>query len=82
MVMSKILKIRNVGDYSQWVGHTDTHPLVSVIDYAEVSPVRHCLNNYSVYGIFFHDEANIDWPTVAENTTTRKEPSFVWLPDR
>ena len=58
--MSKILKIRNVGDYSQWVGHTDTHPLVSVIDYAEVSPVRHCLNNYSVYGIFFHDEANID----------------------
>ena len=22
------------------------------------------------------------WPTVAENTTTRKEPSFVWLPDR
>ena len=60
MVMSKILKIRNVGDYSQWVGHTDTHPLVSVIDYAEVSPVRHCLNNYSVYGIFFHDEANID----------------------
>lgn len=60
MVMSKILKIRNVSDYSQWVGHTDTHPLVSVIDYAEVSPVRHCLNNYSVYGIFFHDEANID----------------------
>lgn len=58
--MSKILKIRNVGDYSQWVGHTDTHPLISVIDYAEVSPVRHCLNNYSVYGIFFHDEANID----------------------
>ena len=73
---------KECSDYSQWVGHTDTHPLVSVIDYAEVSPVRHCLNNYSVYGIFFYDEANIDWPTVAENTTTRKEPSFVWLPDR
>lgn len=49
-----------MGDYSRWVGHTDRHPLVSVIDYAEVSPVRHCLNNYSVYGIFFHDEAEID----------------------
>ena len=47
-------------DYSQWVGHTDRHPLVSVIDYAEVSPVRHSLNNYSIYGIFFHDEAEID----------------------
>lgn len=58
--MSKIMKIRNVGDYSRWVGHTDRHPLVSVIDYTEVSPVRHSLNNYSVYGLFFHDEADID----------------------
>ncbi len=58
--MNKILKVRNVGDYSRWVGHADRHPLVSVIDYAEVSPVRHSLNNYSVYGIFFHDEAEID----------------------
>lgn len=54
------MKIRNVGDYSRYVGHADRHPLVSVIDYAEVSPVRHCLNNYSIYGIFFHDEAEID----------------------
>ncbi len=58
--MNKILKVKNVGDYSRWVGHTDRHPLVSVIDYAEVSPVRHSLNNYSIYGIFFHDEAEID----------------------
>lgn len=58
--MSKILKVRNVSDYSSYVGHTDRHPLVSVIDYAEVSPVRHCLNNYSIYGVFFHDEAKID----------------------
>lgn len=58
--MNKILKVRNVSDYSRWVGHTDRHPLVSVIDYAEVSPVRHSLNNYSIYGIFFHDEAEID----------------------
>ncbi len=58
--MSKILKIKNVSDYSRYVGHADQHPLVSVINYAEVSPVRHCLCNYSVYGIFFHDEADID----------------------
>lgn len=58
--MNKIMKIKNVGDYSRWVGHVDRHPLVSVINYAEVSPVRHCLNNYYVYGIFFHDEADID----------------------
>lgn len=58
--MSKILKVRKVGDYCSWVGYANRHPLVCVIDYAEVSPVRHCLNNYSVYGIFFHDEADID----------------------
>lgn len=54
------MKIKNVGDYSRYVGQTDRHPLVSVINYAEVSPIRHSLNNYSVYGIFFHDEADID----------------------
>ena len=37
--MSKILKVRNVNDYSRYVGCKEQHPLVSVIDYAEVSPV-------------------------------------------
>lgn len=54
------MKIKNVSDYSRYVGHTNRHSLVSVIDYEEVSPIRHSLNNYSVYGIFFHDEADID----------------------
>lgn len=54
------MKIKNVSDYSRYVGHVNRHSLVSVIDYAEVSPIRHSLNNYSVYGIFFHDEADID----------------------
>ena len=58
--MAKILKIRNVSDYSRYVGHIDRHPMVSVINYAEVSPIRHSLNNYGVYGIFFHGEAKID----------------------
>lgn len=58
--MSKIMKIKSVSDYSRYLGHTDRHPQVCVIDYAEVSPIRHSLNNYSVYGIFFHDEAEID----------------------
>lgn len=55
--MSKVLKVRNVGDYSRYVGHVGNHPLVCVIDYAEVSPVRYSLNSYDVYGIFFHEEA-------------------------
>lgn len=58
--MSKILKVRNVDDYCRWLGCVSQHPLVCVINYEEVSPVRHCLGNYHVYGIFFHDEAEID----------------------
>ena len=58
--MSKILKVRNVNDYAHYVGCKEQHPLVCVIDYAGVSPVRHSLNDYGVYGIFFHDEAEID----------------------
>lgn len=58
--MSKILKVRNVGDYCLHVEAGVRHPLVCVIDFAEISPVPHSLNNYGVYGIFFHDEADID----------------------
>ena len=58
--MTKILKVKNVKDYSSWLGHTDSHLLVSIINYEKVSPVRHTLNDYSVYGIFFHDEAEFD----------------------
>ena len=58
--MKNILKIRKVGDYERHVGHAGRHPLISVIDYAEVSPVPHSLNDYGVYGIFLHDEAEIE----------------------
>lgn len=57
--MAKILKVKKPSDYSLWLGQTDRHPLVSVIDYGRVSPIRHSLNDYDVYGIFFHDEAEI-----------------------
>lgn len=50
--MSKILKVNKPSDYSAWVGQSDPHELISVINYAELSPVRHSLNNYNVYGLF------------------------------
>ena len=58
--MSKILKVRNVNDYSRYLGCAGQHPLVCVIDYAEVSPIRHSLNNYSVYGLFLRDDTDVD----------------------
>lgn len=58
--MNNIQKIRHPNDYSRYLGQSEQHPLVSIIDYASVSPVRHSLNNYSVYVILFHDEAEVD----------------------
>lgn len=50
--MSKILKVSRPSDYSAWLGQTDPHELVTVIDYSRVSPVRFSLNRYDVYGFF------------------------------
>lgn len=58
--MNKILKVRNVNDYGSYLGCTVRHPLVCVVDYAEVSPIRHSLNDYSVYALFLRDDADVD----------------------
>lgn len=58
--MSKILKVRNVNDYGSYLDCSAKHPLVYVVDYAEVSPIRHSLNNYSVYALFLRDDADVD----------------------
>lgn len=59
-MVSNILKVRNVNDYGRYLGCPARHPLVCVIDYAEVSPIRHSLNNYGVYGIFLRDDADVE----------------------
>ncbi len=58
--MSKILKVVNVNDYGRYLGYAERHPLVCVIDYAEVSPIRHSLNNYGVYGLILRDDAEVE----------------------
>lgn len=58
--MSNIYKVRNTVDYSRYLGQKDRHPLVSVIDYTEVSPIRHSLNSYSVYGMFMHEHLPVE----------------------
>ena len=59
--MSKILKVNRPSDYSSLMGQTDTHELISVINYSELSPVPHSLNRYEVYGLFLQGkEEGID----------------------
>lgn len=58
--MDKILKVRKVGDYIRYLGGKEQHPLVGIVDYAALSPIRHSLNNYSVYGVFMHEHLTVD----------------------
>ena len=51
-MIKKILRVENPNDYARFVNAPELHPLVSIISYDEVSPFRHSLNNYGVYGLF------------------------------
>ena len=56
----KILKVNKPSDYSSYIGVTDRHPLVSVIEYDRISPVPTTLNDYKVYGIFLRGDSLVD----------------------
>ena len=56
----KVLKVNKPSDYSSYLGVTDRHPLVSVIEYDRISPVFTTLNDYNVYGIFLRGDNLVD----------------------
>lgn len=58
--MPKILKVNKTSDYSEYHGLTDRHPLITVIDFSEISPIRHSLNRYGVYGVFVQEKNDLD----------------------
>lgn len=58
--MTKILKVNKTSDYSEYHGLTDRHPLITVIDFSEISPIRHSLNRYGVYGVFVQEDNDLD----------------------
>lgn len=58
--MTKILKVNKPSDYSGYHGVTDRHPLITVIDFSEISPIRHSLNRYGVYGVFVQEDNDLD----------------------
>jgi AraC-like DNA-binding protein len=54
--MSKILQVNNVSDYEHYVGYKNLHPLVSVIPYEAVTPIRHSRTKFNVYALFLRDD--------------------------
>lgn len=58
--MAKILKVDRTSDYSGYHGLVDRHPLITVIDFSEISPLRSSLNRYGVYGVFIQENNDLD----------------------
>ena len=58
--MPKILKVNTPSDYSRYHGLPARHPLIAVIEYSRIAPVRHSLNSYDVYGIFLQENNDLD----------------------
>ena len=50
--MKNVLRVSSPNDYASFLGAPILHPLVNVIHYDEVSPIRSSLNRYGVYGLF------------------------------
>lgn len=58
--MPKILKIDTPADYSAFLGVEQSHPLVCLIEFERIGPIRHSLNAYGVYGIFLQEHNDLD----------------------
>ena len=56
VAMKKILNVDNPNVYARHVGAPELHPLISLICYDDVSPIRSSMNNYGVYGLFIQRE--------------------------
>ena len=54
--MANILQVDNVSDYENYVEYKNLHPLVSVIPYSAVTPIRHSRTKFNVYGLFLRDD--------------------------
>ena len=50
--MKTILSVSEPNVYARFLGASVLHPLVAVIHYDEVSPIRSSLNRYGVYALF------------------------------
>lgn len=52
------LKVRCVDDYNRYIGTTTEHPLVSVVHYDDIPPIRHSLTLWGIYGVFLLDDTD------------------------
>ncbi len=53
--MDEILRIENVSQYNAMMGQETLHPLVSVVDFSKVKPIKHMRKYMGFYTVFLKD---------------------------
>ncbi len=53
--MEKIIKLKTIKDYNDFLGIETPHPLVSVIDSSKIKPLHHVRKNIGFYVIYLKD---------------------------
>lgn len=53
--MDEIVKLDSVEAYSKLLGAETLHPLVNVVDFAQLQTLRHCRKNFGFYAIFYKE---------------------------
>ena len=76
--MENVLKLDRVEQYNDLVHYPTLHPLVSVLDFSEVRPIRSSLRSFGVYAIFLKDVKCGDM-IYGRQTYDYQEGPLVWL---
>lgn len=80
--MGIILNMDSVGDYNSFLGQETLHPLVSVVDFSRVPPLRHVRKAYGFYAVFLKDLKCGDLRYGRHYYDSRRELLSSYLPAR
>jgi AraC-like DNA-binding protein len=53
--INKILELNSIHDYHSFIGYETLHPLISVVDFSKVKPLKHARKMYGFYTIVLKD---------------------------
>lgn len=53
--MEEIIKLKSISQYNEMMGQETLHPLVSVIDYSKVKPIKHIRKSMEFYSVVLKD---------------------------
>lgn len=79
--MEETVEMNQIRQYDEYVGAVNRHPLVSVIDFSRLPPIRfvRIRKLYGFYAVYLRDAKFSELKYGRGYTIIRKAPLFSWL---